>query len=117
MLDDGSGFGRRKSVRRTAPERASIVAQTYEPGVTVAGGDTSSKEIKVTCVRCLARHFPEGLDRSRKPVTRLEMSYTAPPSPSEKRSILRSRTPCPNNRGNSDCGVSDASAPWFRCAD
>ncbi len=36
MLDDGSGFGRRKSVRRTAPERASIVAQTYESGVTVA---------------------------------------------------------------------------------
>ena len=35
MLDDGIGFGRRKQHRRTAAERAAIVAETYEPGVTV----------------------------------------------------------------------------------
>lgn len=35
MLDDGIGLGRRKQHRRTAAERAAIVAETYEPGVTV----------------------------------------------------------------------------------
>lgn len=37
MLDDGSGLERRKAVRRTPAERAAIVAETYEPGATVAG--------------------------------------------------------------------------------
>ena len=37
MLDDGSGLGRRKPHVRTAAERAAIVAESYEPGVTVAG--------------------------------------------------------------------------------
>ena len=37
MLDDGSGLGRRKPQRRTLAERASIVAESYEPGATVAG--------------------------------------------------------------------------------
>ena len=36
MLDDGPVAKSRKAVRRTAAERASIVAETYEPGVTVA---------------------------------------------------------------------------------
>ena len=36
MLDDGSGMGRRKQRRRTAAERASIVAESYEAGATVA---------------------------------------------------------------------------------
>jgi transposase len=36
MLDDGSGLGRRKTVRRTPAERAAIVAQTYHPGARVA---------------------------------------------------------------------------------
>lgn len=35
MLDDGFGLVRRKQHRRTAAERAAIVAETYEPGVTV----------------------------------------------------------------------------------
>ena len=35
MLDVGIGLGRRKQHRRTAAERAAIVAETYEPGVTV----------------------------------------------------------------------------------
>jgi len=30
MLDDGNGFERRKPVRRTAEERAAIVAESYE---------------------------------------------------------------------------------------
>lgn len=38
MLDDLGGSGvRKKSVRRSAAERAAIVAETYEPGATVAG--------------------------------------------------------------------------------
>lgn len=37
MLDEEIGFGRRKPVRRSAEERAAIVAETYEPGATVAG--------------------------------------------------------------------------------
>lgn len=37
MLDDVDGRGRRKPVQRTAEERASIVAESYEPGKTVAG--------------------------------------------------------------------------------
>ena len=37
MLDDGSGLGRRKAARRSAAERAAIVAETYRPGATVAG--------------------------------------------------------------------------------
>lgn len=37
MLEDGSGLGRRKPVRRTPAERAAIVAETYQPGATVAG--------------------------------------------------------------------------------
>ena len=37
MLDDGSGVQRRKAVRRTPTERAAIVAESYEPGATVAG--------------------------------------------------------------------------------
>ena len=37
MLDDESGVGRRKPVHRTVEERAAIVAETYEPGATVAG--------------------------------------------------------------------------------
>lgn len=37
MLDDTTGFERRKKVHRTPVERAAIVAQTYEPGATVAG--------------------------------------------------------------------------------
>jgi len=36
MLDDGSGLGRRTAVRRTSAERAAIVAESYEPGATVA---------------------------------------------------------------------------------
>ena len=37
MLDDGIGLGRRKQHRRTTAERAVIVAESYEPGATVAG--------------------------------------------------------------------------------
>ena len=37
MLDEGSGLLRRQPQRRTAAERAAIVAETYEPGATVAG--------------------------------------------------------------------------------
>ena len=37
MLDDENGVGRRKPVHRTVEERAAIVAETYEPGATVAG--------------------------------------------------------------------------------
>jgi transposase len=37
MLDDGIGFGRRKPYLRTAAERAAIVAESFEPGATVAG--------------------------------------------------------------------------------
>ena len=36
MLDDGSGLGRRKPVRRTPAERSAIVNETYRPGATVA---------------------------------------------------------------------------------
>ena len=32
MLDDGVGLERRKPQRRTAAERAAIVAETYKPG-------------------------------------------------------------------------------------
>lgn len=42
MLDDGNGLVRRKPVRRkpvrrTPAERSAIVAETYQPGATVAG--------------------------------------------------------------------------------
>lgn len=37
MLDEGVGLDRRAPVRRTAEERAAIVAETYLPGATVAG--------------------------------------------------------------------------------
>lgn len=38
MLDDlGGGGVRKKSVRRSAAERAAIVAESYEPGATVLG--------------------------------------------------------------------------------
>ena len=37
MLDDGNGLERRKPQRRTPAERASIVAERYKPGATVAG--------------------------------------------------------------------------------
>ena len=37
MLDDGNGFERRKPVQRTAEERATIVAESYKTGQTVAG--------------------------------------------------------------------------------
>lgn len=37
MLDDGNDLVRRKPVRRTPAERSSIVAETYQPGATVAG--------------------------------------------------------------------------------
>ena len=37
MLDDGSGLVRDKPHRRTAAERAVIVAESFEPGATVAG--------------------------------------------------------------------------------
>lgn len=37
MLDDGTVAARRDPVRRTPAERAAIVAETYEPGATVAG--------------------------------------------------------------------------------
>jgi len=37
MLDDGIGLVRRKQQWRTAAERAAIVAESYEPGATVAG--------------------------------------------------------------------------------
>ena len=37
MLDDGIGLVRRKQHRRTTAERAVIVAESYEPGATVAG--------------------------------------------------------------------------------
>jgi transposase len=37
MLDGGTGLGRCKPHRRTAAERAAIVAESYEPGATVAG--------------------------------------------------------------------------------
>ena len=36
MLDDGILVEGRKAVRRTPAERAAIVAETYEPGATVA---------------------------------------------------------------------------------
>ncbi|MDO6591761.1 hypothetical protein DS901_16645 [Loktanella sp. D2R18] len=36
MLDDGIGLGRRKAVRRMSAELAVIVAESYEPGATVA---------------------------------------------------------------------------------
>lgn len=36
MVDEGRGLERRKQKRRTSVERAAIVAQTYEAGVTVA---------------------------------------------------------------------------------
>jgi hypothetical protein len=38
MLDEGSGLGRRKPVRRTPAERSAIVVETYDPGATVAWG-------------------------------------------------------------------------------
>ena len=37
MLDDGTVAARRDAIRRTPAERALIVAETYEPGATVAG--------------------------------------------------------------------------------
>ena len=37
MLDDGIGLGRRTAVQWTSAERAAIVAESYEPGATVAG--------------------------------------------------------------------------------
>jgi transposase-like protein len=37
MLDDGSDLVRRKPVRRRPAERSTIVAETYQPGATVAG--------------------------------------------------------------------------------
>ncbi|MCH9847276.1 MAG: transposase [Betaproteobacteria bacterium] len=37
MLDDGTVPESRKAVRRTPAERAAIVAETYQPGATVAG--------------------------------------------------------------------------------
>ncbi|MFT4743733.1 MAG: hypothetical protein ACI91Z_001710 [Yoonia sp.] len=37
MLDERSDLGRRKPVRRAAAERSAIVAETYQPGATVAG--------------------------------------------------------------------------------
>jgi len=37
MLDDGSDLARRKPIRRTPTERSAIVAETYQPGATVAG--------------------------------------------------------------------------------
>jgi transposase len=37
MLDDGSDLVRRKPVRRRPAERSAIVAETYQPGATVAG--------------------------------------------------------------------------------
>ena len=37
MLDDGTGFAGGKPMRRTAAQRAAIVAETYERGATVAG--------------------------------------------------------------------------------
>jgi hypothetical protein len=40
MLDDGFGLVRRKQHRRTAGERAAIVAETYEPGVLTSAADT-----------------------------------------------------------------------------
>jgi transposase-like protein len=36
MLDDSASGGGRRPVRRTAAERAAIVAESYEPGATVA---------------------------------------------------------------------------------
>lgn len=37
MLDGEDGLVRRKLVQRTAAERAAVVAETYQPGATVAG--------------------------------------------------------------------------------
>ena len=38
MLDNVGGGGvRKKTVRRSSAERAAIVAESYEPGATVAG--------------------------------------------------------------------------------
>jgi len=37
MLDDGNDLTRRKPLRRTVAERSAIVAETYQPGATVAG--------------------------------------------------------------------------------
>ena len=37
MLDDGTGFERKKRLRRTAEERSAIVAESYKAGQTVAG--------------------------------------------------------------------------------
>ena len=37
MLDDEIGFVARKPLRRSAEERAAIVAETYLPGTTVSG--------------------------------------------------------------------------------
>ncbi len=36
MFDEENGVGPRRPVRRSAEERAAIVAETYEPGATVA---------------------------------------------------------------------------------
>lgn len=36
MLDDGSSLGLRKPVQRTSADRTAIVAETYQPGTTVA---------------------------------------------------------------------------------
>ena len=37
MLNESSGLGRYKAVRRTPVERSAIVAETYDPGTTVVG--------------------------------------------------------------------------------
>ena len=37
MLDDGNGLERKKPVQPTAEDRASIVAESYKAGQTVAG--------------------------------------------------------------------------------
>jgi len=51
MLDDGSGLGRRTAVRRTSAERAAIVAESYEPGATVARVARVARETRVTETR------------------------------------------------------------------
>lgn len=68
MLDDGNGLVRRKPVRRTAAERSAIVAETYQPGATVAGvarrhGIVASQ---LSSWRTIAKGLPHG-DKRREP--------------------------------------------------
>ena len=50
MLDDGNGFERKKPVQRTAEDRASIVAESYKAGQTVA-------TVTLVCIVMLVNPF------------------------------------------------------------